>query len=85
MRNKAAFIEAAYSVLKEELHEDLNVVEDAAQQMNHLDNLIYRIPKEYTTTGKNEEFYFERKPRQATNDETKQILDFYYVGKENDL
>lgn len=85
MRNKAAFIEAAYSVLKEEFYEELNVVEDAAQQMNHLDNLIYRIPAEYTTTDKNEEFYFERKLRPATNDTTKQIPDFYYIGKDSDL
>ena len=81
MRNKAKFIEDAYGVIKDEYKTDLNVVEDAAHTMNQNQSVVYSIPSNFTTTGQDEKFYFEKKKRLATDDSIKQVEDYFYIKK----
>ena len=55
------FLDAAAEVLKEEFKEELNVVEDAAHIMNQTKETKYTIPKEFTSTEKDEVFLFEKR------------------------
>lgn len=81
MRNKEEFINDAYEVVKDEFKTDLNVVEDAAHLMHNNHSLVYTIPSEFTTTGKNEKFYFEKKLRPTTDDPEKSVEDYFYIKK----
>lgn len=81
MRNKAKFIDDAYPVIKDKFKEEVNVVEDAAHAMNQTKSVVYTIPSEFTTTNKEETFYFEKKLRPDTSDATKQVEDYFYVKK----
>ena len=81
MRNKAKFIEDAYPVVKPEFSEALNVVEDAAHVMNQTGETTYTIPSQFTTSGKDESFKFEKKLRPSTEYPSQQVEDYFYIGK----
>ena len=81
MRNKAKFNEEAYPIVKPEFAEALNVVEDAAHVMNQTGETTYTIPAQFTTSGKDESFKFEIKPRPSTEDPNQQVEDYFYIGK----
>lgn len=81
MRDKRKFLDAADEVLKDEFKEELNVVEDAAHLMNQNVSTKYTIPKQFTTTGKDEIFLFEKKERPRTDKPEESIEDYFYVGR----
>lgn len=81
MRNKQNFLDDAAKVIKEEYKEDLNVVEDAAHLMNHSNTTKYTIPKQFTSTKKDEVFLFERKERPRTDKPEENIEDYFYIGR----
>ncbi|MGX6993930.1 hypothetical protein CBF34_07005 [Vagococcus penaei] len=81
MRNKQQFLDDAEKVLKEEFKEDLNVVEDAAHLMNQKNETTYTIPKQFTSTKKDAVFLFEKKHRPMTDDPSKEIEDYFYLGR----
>lgn len=83
MRNKAKFIEDAYAAMKDEYKEEINVVEDAAHVMKHTGDCCYKLPGQFTLSGKDEIFEFEKRPRPLTDDPTQSIDDYFYLGKEN--
>lgn len=80
MRNKTDFIEAVKEVIKPDILTDEQVIEDAAHTMNQLKTTEYALPKEFTSTGKDEVFLFERKSREATDGEG-EVDDYFYLGK----
>ncbi|MBO0478712.1 hypothetical protein JZO72_03635 [Vagococcus fluvialis] len=81
MRNKQQFLDDAAKVVKEEFKEELNVVEDAAHIMNQKNEPIYTIPKDFTSTGKDEVFLFEVEPRPKTDNPDEEIDDYHYKGR----
>lgn len=81
MRNKQAFIDDYNKVVKEEIKEVIDPVEDAAHTMNQTASSIFIVPAEFTTTGNDEAFNFELKSRAKTDDPNETILDYFYVGR----
>lgn len=82
MRNKQNFLDDADKVIKDEFKQDLNVVEDAAHLMNQNNNTTYTIPSQFTSTGVDETFLFEKRFRPKTDNPIEEIEDYFYVGKE---
>lgn len=81
MRNKQRFLDDAAEVLKKEVKQELNVVEDAAHLMNQFGTSVYTIPEVFTVTGKDESFNFTIEPRPKTDDPTEEINDYFYQGR----
>lgn len=81
MRNKQQFLDDADKVLKEEFKEELNVVEDAAHIMNNTLETTYTLPSDFTKTGEDELFLFDKIMRPRTDDPTKEIPDYLYIGR----
>lgn len=81
MRNKEKFIQEAYPLIKKEFRTELNVVEDSAHTMNQTQSNTYTIPADFTISGKDETFAFEKKPRPATDDPSVEVEDYFYVGR----
>jgi len=80
MRNKQGLIDDAAKVLAPEF-KDHNVVEDAAFVMRHTQETKFVLPAEFTSTKKDEVFLFEKRLRPATDDPTKQVEDYFYIGR----
>lgn len=81
MRNKQRFLDEAAEVLKKEVKEELNVVEDAAHLMNQFGTTVYTIPEVFTVTGKDESFNFTIEPRPKTDNPDEMIDDYFYQGR----
>lgn len=81
MRNKETFKKDAEKVLKPEFKAELSVVEDAAFVMDHTGELMYNIPKTFTSTGKTESFEFKKELRPKTDNPEEGIEDYFYVGR----
>lgn len=80
MRNKTNFIEDVKKVIKPDILTDDQIIEDAAHTMNQLKTTEYALPKDFTSTGKDEVFLFEQKPREATDGDG-EVEDYFYLGK----
>lgn len=81
MRNKEKFIEDAKKVVKPEILEEVELVEDAAHCMRHSDSTVYKVPANLTITGNDESFKFELKEREATNNPNEVVEDYFYLGR----
>ncbi|WP_195943479.1 hypothetical protein [Enterococcus faecium] len=81
MRNKEKFLEDYNKVVKPEFQNNGNTVEDAAHTLNHSVNPILTVLEEFTTTNQPEHFVFEQKERPKTDDLTKTVTDWFYVGR----
>lgn len=82
MRAKQEFLDTALPLLKPEFHGELNVVEDAAHLMNQSGETTYTLPAAFATTGVDETFVFEKKPRPATDNPNEVVEDYFYIGRE---
>lgn len=83
MRNKSKFIEDLEKVVKPEILQVVNFVEDAAHTLNHeMDNVgEFSVREEFTTTGKVEEFVFTKEERPKTDNPEESIPDWFYKGR----
>lgn len=81
MRNKQQFLDDAAKVIKGVFKEELNVVEDAAHIMNQTRETKYTIPKDFTSTNKDEVFLFEVKNRPKTDNPDEEMEDYFYIGR----
>ncbi|EPB3092464.1 hypothetical protein [Enterococcus faecium] len=84
MRNKEKFLEDYNKVVKPEFQNNGNTVEDAAHTLNHSINPILTVLEEFTTTNQPEHFVFEQKERPKTDEPNEQMLDWVYVGKDEE-
>lgn len=80
MRNKEEFIARARDVMTEGVLTDEQLIEDAAHTMVNTDNTKYEVPKNFTTTNKDEVFLFEKNLREATDDGPG-VEDYFYIGR----
>jgi hypothetical protein len=82
MRNKEEFIKDFEAVAKEEIIKEVNPIEDAAHTMHHTGVPNYQLLGMFTKSENPVNFKFEIKKREKTDDPTKKIDDFYYIGME---
>lgn len=82
MRNKQQFLDDITPLIKPEYRDELNPVEDAAHCMNHFENNEYVLPKQFSVLDTDTVFLFEKRLRKATDDPTKEVDDYFYIGKE---
>ncbi len=83
MRNKANFLEDISKVVKSEVLEEVDFVEDAAHTLNNdLDNVgEFTVLDTFTSTGKNESFYFSKQNRPASDNPNSEVEDWFYEGR----
>lgn len=81
MRNKEKFIEDYNKVVKPEIVEEVDPVQDAAHAMNQRQEPSYTVDKEFTVTGKDETFKFKVEPRPKTDNPDEEIDDYFYEGR----
>lgn len=81
MRNKEKFVEDFNKVVKPEIVEEVDPVQDAAHAMNQRKEPSYTVAKEFTTTGKDETFKFKVAPRPKTDNPDEEIDDYFYEGR----
>lgn len=84
MREKQKFIDDFNKVVKDEFKSEIDPVQDAAHTLDHSTDLIYTLPKEFSKTGQDENFKFEKKYRVKTDSENtgESVEDYFYLGKE---
>lgn len=85
MRNKQNFIDDVEKIIKEEVYQtdSFDIIQDAAHTLQHSVELKYVLPKDFTTTGKDEVFIFDIEPRPMTDNPEEDMDDFFYKGKED--
>lgn len=81
MRNKKEFLDDYNSIVKEEMKNDQMAVEDAAHSMNQEESTVFTVPSDYTVTGKDEHFIFEKKERPKTDNHFETVEDYFYIGR----
>lgn len=82
MRNKENFITDFEKVVKPEFKKVIDPVQDAAHVINHEDGFKYTLPKDFSSTGKDEVFVFVEEERAKTDNPDENMLDLFYKGKE---
>lgn len=85
MRDKQKFIDDFNKVIKEEFKNEIDPVQDAAHILDHSEDLVYTLPKEWSKTAQDEKFKFEKKYRVKTDVEPEvgeAVEDYFYIGKE---
>ena len=81
MRNKENFIKDVNEVIRTNVLDENQIIEDAAHTMNHSQLTEFSIPKDFTLTKKEEVFLFEKKEREATDDSNETVEDYFYIGR----
>ena len=82
MRNKANFISDFEKVANEQALQTVDPVEDASHVMNQSNELKYVLPNEFSITGKDESFLFEKNLHEKTGSDLGEVLeDYFYVGR----
>lgn len=80
MRNKQKFLDDIVPLIKPEFLGELNPVEDAAHVMTHTGICEYKLPGNFSTTGKDTVFLFEKDLRGKTDNPNEEIEDYFYKG-----
>jgi hypothetical protein len=82
MRNKENFISDFEKVANEQTLRTVDPVEDASHAMNQSNELKYVLPNEFSKTGKDESFIFEKNLREKTGADLGEVLeDYFYIGR----
>lgn len=81
MRNKQEFLADYNAVVNEKMKNDVMAVEDAAHSMNQEDSTIFTVPSDYTKSGEDEHFIFEKKERPKTDNANETVEDYFYIGR----